>query len=226
MSTEQAGGAAHSRPTRFLSELAISGSTRIQEPQNRTRTAEEILKESARIGYSLLRAVRTARPAFIDLSLTEPGIVELEDNFYTGWFYTVEAGGKYSAYRNIDNVSASPFVNKKRRPPYFLLDKSEAIEWDQSIKKGPLSIDLVDGLCLSPGIEAHPYYQSLAGLDLASLTDIASSLEESFWNEFLAFGPSDKSEAKRELLRINLLDLVMLETIHRRSYRAALREAR
>lgn len=227
----ETGGVVHSRPTRLLPELVLTGRTKSQldiELEQHGRTVREILGVSARIGLSLARAPQLARPIFLDLSLPFPGLTELKDNFYTGWFYTTEDGKIYSAFRKKDDVPLSPYLNQnqKRRAPYFLLDRKEAMIWNQRIKQGPLSVERVDDLDLSPSVQAHPFYKSLAGLDIKELTDLASSIADNFWGEFKTFDRNDRSSIKSEFLRNNLLNLAILDITHRRSYRAALAEVR
>lgn len=128
-----------------------------------------------------------ARPIFLDLSLTEHGIVELKDNFYTGWFYTVEDGEIYSALRKKDDVPASPYVKQIRLKAYFLLDRKEAESWDERVKRNPLTVEEVDELFLSPGIDTHPFYENLSRLNLRELTDKVTATADSFWVTFKIF---------------------------------------
>lgn len=213
----------------MLPELVFTGRTKSQldiELEQHAKMIQEILGESARIGLGLRKTVAMARPVFLALSLPEPGIAGLKDNFYTGWFYTVEGGQIYSAFRKIDNVSPSQYVNLTTRSPYFLLDKTQEEAWNDRIKQNPLTVQEIDELFSSPGLEAHPLHQSLAGLNLKNLTDKVASTKDSFWNGFRQFGRNDISDAKCEFLRDNLLDLEILDRIHGRSYRMALAEVR
>lgn len=240
MSTEQrkhyvdfreTGGVVHSSPTRMLPELVFTGRTKSQldiELEQHAKMVQETLGFSAWKGVSLARAPQLARPIFLDLSLPFPGLTELKDGFYTGWFYTTEAGIVYSAFRRKDDVPLSPYLNQhqKRRSPYFLLDKREAVVWNQKVKQGPLSVGQIDDLCLSSNLQAHPAFQSLAELDIKNLTDIAVSTANSFWNGFKKFDRNDRSSEKIEFLRNNLLNLEILEIVYHFSYRAALKEVR
>lgn len=226
---KETGGVVHTQPTRFLPELVLTGRTKSQldlEFERHAKMVQETLGESAKIGLRLGRAHQLARPIFLDLSLPFPGLTELKDNFYTGWFYTIEDGKIYSAFRKKDDVPLSLYLNQNRRAPYFLLDGKEAMMWNQRIKQGPLSLDRVDDLDLSPSVQAHPFFKSLAGLDIKELTDLASSIADNFWGEFKTFDRNDRSSVKREFLRNNLLSLAILGIIHRRSHRAALAEVR
>lgn len=239
MSTEQGrnkyyvdfkeGGVVHSSPTRLLPELVFTGRIKSQldiQLEQHAKMVQEILGESAYEGSRLGKTVHVARPIFIGLSLPFPGLIELRDSFYTGWFYTSESGKMYSALHKKDNISLSPHVRQARRIPYFLLDKAQATLWDERIKQGQLSVEQIDELFLSPGIDAHASYESLSRSNLKELTDKVVVTADSFWIAFETLDRNDRSITKRDFLRNNLIDLVILDQIHDRSHRVALAEVR
>lgn len=225
----RSGGVVESSPTRMLPDLVFTERRKSElelQLEQHTRMVQDMLGESAWKGRRLIKTVAMARRVFLDLSLTEHGIVELKDSFYTGWFYTVENGKMYSALREKDDVPLSPHAKKIQPRSYFLLDRKEAESWNRKIKQNPLTIEEVDRLFLSPGIEVHTYYQSLARLNLKELTDRIISITDSFWDFFKTFDRNDKSAAKGEFLRDNLLNLEILKRVHNRSHKAALGEIR
>lgn len=118
----ESGGVVHSEPTRMFSELVFTGRTKSQleiELEQHAKMIKETLGQSAQKGRSLGKTVQIARPVFLDLSLPSPGIIELKDNLYTGWFYTAENGQVYAAFRGSDNVDQSEYVKSVKRRPYF-----------------------------------------------------------------------------------------------------------
>lgn len=183
----RSGGVVESKPTTMLPELVFTGKIKSKlenELEQHAKMVQETLGESARKGLGLRRTTGAIRPIFLDLSLPLPGLTELKDNFYTGWFYTAEAGQRYSAFRKRDDVSFSQYVLLSRREPYFLLDKTEAALWDERVKQEPLTVEQIDELFLSPSIDVHPSYESLSRSNLKELTDTVTATADSFWTTF------------------------------------------
>lgn len=224
------GGVVEIRPTKVLPELVFTGKIKSQlelELEQHTRMVQDILGESARKGLGIDRQAGIARRELFKLLLPSfPGIVELKDNFYTGWFYTTENGQIYSSDIKKNNGRQSPYMSQNGKPLYFWLDSKQAGVWNQRIKQSPLTIDAISELFKYSGIELHPFYQAIAILDLKELVDKVNSVGDGFWNIFRTFAPDDKSDAKREFLRNNLLDLEILNRVHGRSHRMALAEIR
>lgn len=216
----ESGGVVHREPTRMLPELVFTGRTKSQlkiELEQHAKTVEESLGESAWEGRNLGRITQIVRREFLGLFFPSPEIIKLKDDFYTGWFYTTEDEQTYAAFKAEANVSQSPYVRHTRRA-YFLLDRTEAEFWNERVKQNPLTVEEIDKLFLSPGLEAHPSYQSLSRLNLRDLTNKIGSTTDSFWNTLRTFDRNDRSDTKREFLRENLLDLEILNQIHYRSH--------
>lgn len=213
----ESGGVVHSEPTRMLPELVFTGRTKNQmeiELEQHAKMVQETLGEAANKGRRLERITSFVRRDFLDMSLPSPGIIELKDNFYTGWFYTTESGQMYIAYRGAkDNVPLSKHPIKSRREPYFLLDEKEAEYWSDKVKQNLLTVAEMDQLFLSPGIESHPTYEDLTKLNLKELTNKVGSIADNFWNNLQTFDRNDRGSKKREFFRDNLLELEIHEAV-------------
>lgn len=170
------GGVVHSQPTKTLPDLVFTGKNKSPldlQLEQHARIVQEVLGESFDVGSRLKQTGGIIRTVFVGLSLPLPGLAQLKDNFYTGWFYTTEEGTVRSAFMKNKGKHPSLSVNYGRRDSYFMLDEQEVEFWNSRMKS-PLSIEEVKQLFSSPGLEAHPYCQILTELGLKELTRRAS----------------------------------------------------
>jgi len=144
-----------------------------------------ILPEAAVLGRSLQITHHLTRRRLFDQILPSPGLIDIGDNFYTGWFYINENGRTFITFRGreIEEVASHYYP---KLSPYFLLKKEEANMWNSRLKDGPLTTEEVDRLRKFQHEDSHPLYQSLFNLILEDYVKSMLNLQQ---NLLMIFGP-------------------------------------
>src|SRR3989344_4017244 len=222
----ESGGVVHREPIKNFPEIVLTGRTKSEldsEFEKKIEMTRSTMGEASNKGRSIGKSRHIARSRLLELSLPNPGFIELEDNFYTGWFYTHENGQVFSAFGGKrDGIQISRTVSENGHGAYFLLDEVEAERWsDRLSNPNPLTVQELRRLLSFPGLEAHPMNGELNKLNLNDLTGRVSEEADGFWENFRKYDRDDKSDEKLDLLKSNLLNLEVLGRVHNESYKEA-----
>lgn len=221
---KETGGVVHTRPTRVLPELVLTGKKKSEleiRLENYFRSIRSTLGEASKLRRGIRQSEGITRRYLFDLLLPSPGLVYLTDGFYTGWFYATGRDGKtHVAFRNrkIDDMEDYRHIYFR---PYFLLDERKASELDLLLKS-PLSEEEVDALRNFPHERAHPLYRNLISLSLEDFCKFSRAFFDNYHDRARELLKENKSEERTEYGRENLLKIAIANDGMAFLYRGAL----
>jgi len=225
------GGIVHTTPTRILPELSLTGRIRGELEEQVWKHFQELKRsmgDLARLAKSVVKSESFIKKKLFELELPEPGLIELPDSFYTGWFYIQDGETVFSVAKNLekDNVPSYRIPRELTGKHYFLLDREEAEMWNSRLKEGPLSSEEFLSLMNTRYLSTHPSFEPVSQLSLEDFINQTRPFLDAFWDKTKRL-MNEAGYTREELvqhLTENALKIAISSTVGHRMYNRTKRE--
>lgn len=228
-------GLVHTRPLRDLQIPISVGVTSEQEAarlaESQFRQVRINLAETGRLGRFLKSVHHVARIKLQRAYLPEPGLVQLDDTYYTGW-YLVDDGITMSVYRKSRATEGQKYneyqgISSRRTDiskggPNFQLTPAEADYWQKQITSGPLTLSQANLLEQTPNATSHPLYSQLMALALPVQIQVITAEAEGYYERGKVLEQAGDRAAEAEYVKSNLLKLAIFDIVSKQFYKEAL----
>lgn len=221
------GGFVTSEPTKLpfvpqipeSQDLAIATTSRgaadnsVAEYETRIRA---LSTKSAILSKAASQTIGMVRRKIVE-TLPKPALLDIGDNFYTGWLLvrSSQQGAPVSVFRTGLSEGRGGLKGVKSFTPYFLLNNEEVIDWKKKISEEPLDLPDFEKLGESSLLNQHREWDRLQGLSPNErLNDIRNFLDI-FWGRVRALQTEGDIRGLQENNRSSVLELAIISSITR-----------
>lgn len=219
------GGIVHSGPIKsleptpeFVPKLILRGDQRDDlnhQVLTYAQRLRRIVSRSAQFGRSAQNSQVFVRGRFLTLALPDPGLIEIEDGVYTGWFITQARAGLGNAFRG-DYQGRTTFG--PHFSPYFKLDSEQASEWNIKAQ-GPIPAKELELLHPYSYTLIHPLADRLRSVGLEVVVAKGKEYLDSFWERAKDIMNNGAGESLADFLEPNLMTIAILQRVHSSMHR-------